>query len=279
MGDLESQTAVEKIEEGCYRAVLDPDWAIWGPNGGYVSAIALRAAGAESHFRRPASYLCQFLSVADFAEVDLRVETLRRGRKTQALRVSMHQGERRILEALVWTVAPNQGLVHDFTVPPTVPPPEDLPSMEELQARRGRKGHGFWRNYDWRPIDGLTTGKSEPGEPKIRGWFRFRPRTRFEDPFADAGRSLVLIDTHTWACVWAAYPSDRANPFIAPNLDLHVRFHRGAGDGEWLLCEGRADLAEEGLIGAEMRVWSREGKLMASGSSHLYCRSRPERYR
>jgi acyl-CoA thioesterase II len=279
MGDLELQTAVEKVGEGCYRAHLDRDWAIWGPNGGYLASIALRAAGAESRFRRPASFLCQFLSVASFEEVELRVETLRAGRTTQALRVSMQQRDRRILEALVWTVAPNQGLVHDFTRPPAVPPPEDLPSMEELLARDGRKGHGFWKNYETRPIDGLQEGKREPGEPRIRGWYRFRPRARCEDPFADAARSLVLIDTYSWASVWAAHPSDGPLPFIAPNLDLHVRFHRSAADSEWLFCEGRADLAEEGLIGADMRVWSREGKLLASGASHLYCRPRPERFR
>jgi len=62
MGDLEHQTAIEKIAEGRYRAVLHPDWAIWGPNGGYIAAIALRAAGAESRFVRPASFLCQYLS-------------------------------------------------------------------------------------------------------------------------------------------------------------------------------------------------------------------------
>ena len=279
MGDLEHQTAIDKIGEGRYRAALHPDWAIWGPNGGYVAAIALRAAGAESRFVRPASFLCQYLSVAEFAEVELRVETLRDGRRTQALKVSMHQEERHILEALVWTVAPNQGLVHDFTRCPAVPPPEDLPSIEDLLAQKGREVAGFWRNYDYRPIDGLTDGESEPGEPRIRGWYRFRPRARCEDPFADAGRSLVLIDTYTWASVWAAYPSDGALPFIAPNLDLHVRFHRSAAESEWLFCEGRADLAEEGLIAADMRVWSREGKLLASGSAHLYSRPRPERYR
>jgi len=71
MGDFESQTVVEKTGEGRYRAVLHPDWAIWGPNGGYIAAIALRAAGAESRFRRPASFLCQYLSVADLAEEGL----------------------------------------------------------------------------------------------------------------------------------------------------------------------------------------------------------------
>ena len=53
------------------------DWEIWGPCGGYVAAIALRAAGAESPFARPASFFCHYLSVADFAPVDLVVTPLR----------------------------------------------------------------------------------------------------------------------------------------------------------------------------------------------------------
>ena len=67
MGDLALQTSVEPAGEGSYRAIVHQDWEIWGPCGGYVAAIALRAAGAESPFARPASFFCHYLSVAAFA--------------------------------------------------------------------------------------------------------------------------------------------------------------------------------------------------------------------
>ena len=46
MGDFELDTRLEGVEPeaGRFRAHLSRDWEIWGPNGGYVAAIALRAA-------------------------------------------------------------------------------------------------------------------------------------------------------------------------------------------------------------------------------------------
>ena len=52
--------------DGHYQATLSRDWEIWGPNGGYIAAIALRAAGAHSRFDRPATLVGHFLGVADF---------------------------------------------------------------------------------------------------------------------------------------------------------------------------------------------------------------------
>ena len=46
MGDFEADTRLEG-ENGRYRASISRDWEIWGPNGGYVAAIALRAAGLD----------------------------------------------------------------------------------------------------------------------------------------------------------------------------------------------------------------------------------------
>ena len=46
MGDLDRDTAVVG-DGGRYTATLSDDWEIWGPNGGYIAAILLRAAGAS----------------------------------------------------------------------------------------------------------------------------------------------------------------------------------------------------------------------------------------
>ena len=59
MGDLERDTRLVG-EKGRYTATLSRDWEIWGPNGGYLAAIALRAAGAEAAIQRPASFTGHF---------------------------------------------------------------------------------------------------------------------------------------------------------------------------------------------------------------------------
>ncbi len=46
MGDFEIDTRVEG-EKGRYKATLSRAWELWGPSGGYVAAIALRAAAKE----------------------------------------------------------------------------------------------------------------------------------------------------------------------------------------------------------------------------------------
>jgi acyl-CoA thioesterase II len=277
MGDFVAETAVEKVGDGRYRARLHPDWMTWGPAGGYVAAIALRAAGAATSLARPASMSCLFLNVARFEEVDLRVETLREGRRTEALRVVMTQEGRPVLDASVWTAAESEGLEHDNTLPPDVPPPAEVPDIREREPER--KPLGFFQNFDRRPIDWTPPEARTPREPVMRGWYRFRPTERAADRFADATRPLMLIDFFSWPATWPAHPSDGPSPWIAPNLDLHVRFHYDARPHDWLLCESRADLAAEGLIGTTGSVWSPDGRLLAFGSSQLFCRPRPERFR
>ena len=64
--DLEHATRVEG-DSGSYHARLSEDWEIWGPNGGYLAAIALRAAGdVVAEIERPASFYCHFLSSPAF---------------------------------------------------------------------------------------------------------------------------------------------------------------------------------------------------------------------
>src|SRR5262245_37989053 len=128
-----ADTAVERIGNGRYRAALSPDWAVWGPNGGYVAAIALRAALAESRLPRPASLACHFLAVGEFAPVELRVASLGGSKRAESLRVEVAQGGRPLLVASVWTVDDAlSGYAHDFTAAPQVPPPAALRGYQDL---------------------------------------------------------------------------------------------------------------------------------------------------
>jgi acyl-CoA thioesterase II len=285
VGDLEVDTRVEPVGDGDpgsdgagrYRAKLSPDWAIWGPNGGYVVSVALRAAGHALGRARPASVVAHILGVAAFDEVDLDVTVLRTSRYASSARVSMRQGDRPIVEALVWGLDPGgAALDHDVAAAPEVPGPGEVTSRDERLAAQppeeGPPPFAFFDNLDQRPLDWLDDWPPPgPLDPVSRSWNRFRPTARFEDPWVDACRLLIPLDTYGWPAASGAHAWLDPAPAIAVTIDLSVRFHRTTGD-EWLLAEAVSPVATGGLVAATGRVWDRAGRLLASGEQTMLCR-------
>lgn len=272
MGDLAADTALEHHGDGRSRATLSRDWEIWGPNGGYLAALALRAAGREAAIPRPVTFAGHFLRVGRFAPVEVEVEVLRRGRRSESLRVGVHQEGRSLLEALVRTAAEGPGLVHRFAGAPEVPPPEELPTPGDLRGDDAPPPHPFWNNLEARVChperftERFAEGRAR--DPVWCEWYRFRPRATFDDPFLDAARALLILDTMSWPAACQPHP-DAA--FQAPNLDVATWFHDTAPDSEWLLSDHVSPVATGGLMGATGRVWSRDGRLLASGGAQLLC--------
>ena len=278
MGDLAADTHVEPVDGDAFRATLSADWNIWGPNGGYVAAVLLRTAAAATELPCPASLAVQFLGRAAFAPVDLDVVRLRRTRRAEALRVTMRQDGKAIADASAWFVdAGLPGLEHDVTEMPEVPRVDQLRSWTELAAEQGIVStFPFWDNLEHWPCqwrgDWPPPG---PLRPRADTWFRFRPTPTFDDPVVDACRLVVVLDTMGWPATTQAHawewPADAPPPWIAPSLDLHVRFHRAGPHSAELLCRVDAPVADEGLITAEGRVWDQDGTLLASAGSQLLC--------
>jgi acyl-CoA thioesterase II len=271
VGDFDVDTALLGAD-GRYTAALSGDWEIWGPNGGYVAAIALRAAGAHSRFARPATFSCHYLSQGAFDEVQLEVVTLRSSRRAESVRVSMLQGDRRILEALVWTVDDLDGLEHDHSSMPDVAGYGDLETFASLVEKSRDDGprFPFWDNFDYRPIDWIEDWLTRaPTYPAAEGWFRFVPRSTFDDPYVDAARSVLVLDTMPWPAAVRAHTG--MLPFIAPSIDLSVQFHRAAPASEWLFVRAESPIAENGLIGGAAKVWSGDGQLLASAVEQMLC--------
>ena len=296
MGNLAEDTAVVPVMGGAsgggsgddsgdgdvrhYTAKLSPEWAIWGPAGGYVASVALRAAGAASPFARPASFSCHFLGVGTFDEVDLTVRTLRGARTARSQRVEMTQGGRPILEATVWSIGEVEGLEHDTTVAPDVPGPGELRNIPDLLADLppaevpARPPFPFWENFETRPLQFSLEPPTEPEEPVWRTWQRFEDPSTFDDPWVDACRSLVLVDVQSWPSAVRRHFGEPER-FIAPTLDLYVAFNDPQPSCEWLLCDGNGPLARDGLISWTGRLWAEGGALVASGGGQMLCRRRP----
>lgn len=261
--------------DGRYQATLVDDWEIWGPMGGYVAAVALRAAGAESPFPRPATFSCHYLSVARFGVVDVQVTTRRQARTAASQRVEITQEGKPILDATVWSVGEVEGLEHDETTPPDVPGPDELPSIEELLPDDAQPPFAFWNNLDAKPLQFEVEWPPDGPRPaRWQEWLRFVPTSTFEDPWVDAARCVVLVDLPSWPSAHRPHAWTQP-PFIAPTLDLNVAFHQPTAGQDWLLCDGAAPLSTGGLFGWTARVWSPGGRLHASGGGQCLYRRLP----
>ncbi len=260
---LEEATRLQG-EAGNYSVRLAEGWEIWGPSGGYLAAIALRAAGQMAEIPRPASFYCHFLSSPAFEEVELAVEVLRSGRRSESLSVAMSQRGKPVLQALVRTARAAPGYLHQTTEAPGVQPPEA--SSPLARTKDGKPIFSFWENLSCRRP--ASDSSETPPQPVVREWVRFEPTPHFDDPFVDASRPLVLLDTFGWPAAWQRY---RGADYVAPNLDTYVAFHQSAVESDWLLVDHQCPIATEGLLGVSGHIWDVRGQLLASGSAQLCC--------
>ncbi len=137
--------------------------------------------------------------------------------RAESFTVDMTQQRKSILHALVKTAADSPGYSHQHLAPPAVPPPIALHSYEQLLSRDKPWPFSFWDNVERRPVS--QDMSERPSSPTIREWTRFRPQPCFEDPFLDAARALILLDTFGFP---AAYQKYRSWEYLAPNLDTSV---------------------------------------------------------
>lgn len=263
MSSFERHTAISG-SDGSFTATLDRSFEIWGPNGGYLSATALRAAGASAAAgHRPASITVQYIGRAAFGPIDIAVETVKTGGAALYF-VTMVQETKRFLTAQVWTTARDEGPDETALAMPAVDAPEAYPTLETAFAEAGYPISPFWQHFDVRIIG--SARNPNPDGPRMLRWFRYRDFPAEADTFLDAGRSLLLIDTLIWPAHVAGHAGRR--PYMAPSLDVAAWFHRPKA-GKWLLLDVAAERAAGGLIHGTARVWSADGQLVASGSSGL----------
>jgi acyl-CoA thioesterase II len=264
MGDLEKDTEVWLVGDES-RALLREDWSMWGPFGGYLAAVALRAAGLSIPEYVPASISCAFLAVPAFAEVTLHTRVLRQTRRAAAVTVSMSQDGKTILDARVWGTTGADGFEHDAVDMPAVASPNGLRPSETEELL---EIYPAVRNLSLRVLE-----PERPGEARMRAWARFQPESVFQDPWVDCCRSVVLVDLPGYPAAVNRHGSD--NGFYAPSLDLHLQFHRPVGAGDWLLVDGHSPAAAAGVLAWHNQIFSIDGQMIASGIGQSLCRPIP----
>jgi acyl-CoA thioesterase len=252
---------------GSWTARIDPGWTVGDrPNGGYLLALATRAAlGAVDH-PHPLAVSGQFLAPPAVGPAELEVVPLRAGRSLSTARVTLAQDGRPLLVALVGAGELDAGAAPDWQRP--VGPPA-LPPVEQCVRGRpeapGRIRANILDHLDVR-LDPATTG-SFAGRPsgrlEMRGWVRFHDG-RPPDPLA----LLQAVD--------ALPPTsfELGIPAWAPTVELTV-YLRGLPAPGWLACVARGQLWRDGWFDEDAEVWDAAGRLVAQGRQLAGARPRP----
>ncbi|MDB4972431.1 MAG: acyl-CoA thioesterase [Myxococcaceae bacterium] len=266
MANIDKDTALFD-HEGQLSAWISPDWNLWGPNGGYLACIALRAAGTVARIRRPASLHVHYLRPASAGRrVSVHVRAVQSGQRAESISVLLEQDDKPVLTALIRTVQPCEGVEHvDLTMPQVVGPHEAL--EEKAVHKPHYPYYPFWNHFERRILQ--PESWDEPRQfqaPRWLEWFLLREPAP-ADPFLDPAPAVLLIDTLCWPAAWLQHGERQ---YIAPSLDLTVWFH-SLGQTQWLLGDAHAPIARDGMVSGLVRIWTQAGAIVASGGSQLLC--------
>ena len=240
-------------EGGALVADLDPGWNV-GPgilNGGYLVAVAARAALAESPHAHPAAVAVSFLQATAPGPATLAVTPGPAGATLahSSVVVTGAAGPSVVAQVASATLTAAEP-EHSIAPPPSATPVEEClsPVDDGTLARVGLS-----RQVQTR-LDPATSGWASgrpSGEPLIRAWVRFADG-RDPDPLALTFFADVLPPT-CWAIGRFGW---------APTVQLQVLVRAVPAPG-WCLVEARADEVAGGWFDSDCRIWDSTGRLVA----------------
>jgi acyl-CoA thioesterase len=249
-----------------WEAAVDGGWGVGDrPNGGYLLALATRAALEAVGQPHPVAVSAHFVAPTAAGPAELEVTRLRAGRSLSTARVTLVQEQRTRLEALVSAgrLDLNGTPAWRALEPPALPPvAECISGRPELPdgVRVGLLDHVDIR------IDPATAGwatGSPSGRLEMRGWVRFRDG-RGVDPLG----LLQVVDALPPASFELGIQA------WAPTVELTV-YVRGLPAPGWLACVVRGQLWQDGWFDEEAEVWDAGGHLVAQ--SRQLAGARPPR--
>jgi acyl-CoA thioesterase len=254
---FDAATAVRRTEGGGLTAELDPGWDVGGGilNGGYLLAVAARAAVLDSPHAHPVAVSASYLRAPSAGCTPLTVVPGPAGRTLAHSLVTLGDAGAPALTVQA-TTATLGDVPSDHSLPmPDVPPAEECFSLAEHRhlAPPGVQVPGLSLRVDTR-LDIATAGWAfgQPsGEPVLRAWMRFADG-REPDPLA-----LVLFAD-------ALPPTSFAlgNFGWAPTVQLQVLVRALPAPG-WCLVEARSSEIAGGWVDEDYRIWDSTGRLVA----------------
>ncbi|HEX8805218.1 MAG TPA: thioesterase family protein [Acidimicrobiales bacterium] len=240
--------------------------AVWNlvrlPQGGIVTALALRAMAAELAHpeQRLRTLHTTFAAQVAHGPVDVDVEVLRRGRSMSHLRAEVRNpgAPRGHLTTAVFG-SPREGFAFtDLRPPAEVPAPDDCPSFRDPPPPEAGAGPfepmPFWdARVEGRPVLGHAPWEDYvPDRAERAMWYRFDEPPFLDDGTLDPLALVVVADTMPGAVGEKVGRQDRM--WFAPSVDLTVHLLDDCRS-PWVLAHNRARHAGDGYASADMALW------------------------
>jgi acyl-CoA thioesterase-2 len=250
--------------------------------GGLVVAQALNATSRTANGLPPHSLHGYFILPGNPAlPIFYHVDILRDGKSFGSRRCDAVQNDQVIFSALASFQKEEPGLDHHLPMP-AVPPPEDLPSESEIEARYGEllpKALRVWFDVGKHPIETRFVDVSRfidrrKRQPLQNIWFRAAGRLP-DDPAVHRAvlaymSDLTLLDTAVIAHGRTIFDAD----LQAASLDHALWFHRPFRADEWLLYaqDSPNSFGARGLTRG--LIYTQDGTLAASVAQEGLIRQR-----
>lgn len=233
-----------------FFATIASGWDILGnANGGYLLALAARAASEAAGGRTPASVTGHFLAPGRPGRVIIDTRVEKKGRRFTTVSATMADESRPLL-AMLGSFADSDPDPHPATrieaTPPEMPPPEDCVLIEPTETFPPP----FMGKVELRlhPEDAQMTS----GIPRFRGWFRLR-----DEEVIDSFGLLVAVDAFPPTIFAAQIPVG-----WTPTLELTAHL-RGIPEPGWLRCEFTTRFISGGYLEEDGEIWDSSDRLVA----------------
>lgn len=247
-------TALIRVDDDTWRGEVQPRWDIVGnANGGYLLAIAARAAVLASERPDPVTITGHFLAPASPGPVTVHTEILKAGRRFATVRSELRADDGKPLVAALGSygdLGPVDAPERVDAVPPELPPVADCVKVEATETFPPP----FMNNVELylHPDDVPFGPGGSPGKPRVRGWFRW--------PDGESLDTLGLIVASD------AFPPTifNANLPVAWTPTIELTTHvRERPVGEWLRCSFNTRFITGGFLEEDGELWDVNDRLIA----------------
>lgn len=285
LDNLLSILDLEPLEENLFRG-RSPQQGWQRVYGGQVLGQALVAAVRTVPADRIAHSLhAYFLLGGDPSRpIIYNVERVRDGRSFTTRRVTAIQHGRPMFVMSVSFHVAEPGLDHQNSMP-NVPPPEDLPSEQQLMAKLlshlPENMKSYWereRPIEMRPVDVSRYFARERRPPEQVTWLRASGRLPDAFPLHQCvlayASDFTLLDTALIAHGKLMFDKDMQ----LASLDHALWFHRPFRADEWLLYAQDSPSSHGARGFCRGNIFTRDGVLIASVSQEGLMRQRTSAY-